>query len=179
MCNENPNAIRAIQEHWLAPPYKKQCGVNQLRCLHPDFDGYGTSAMKTSAETKILKGRPYGGTGFIYSKRYAKCLKPLLNYAHERITVMKLSTETYDVILINAYMPYYNTRDLNNYLNMYRDTVGFIDNVMHENKNCQFIVLADFNCNLYEANHAYSPIINQLMEKHNLFSCYDLVTNFN
>ena len=178
MCNENPNAIRAIQEHWLAPPYKKLCGVNQLRCLHPDFDGFGTSAMKKSVETKILKGRPYGGTGFLYSKKYAKCLKPLLNYAHERITVMKLCTETCDIILINAYMPYYNTRDLENYLHMYRDTVGFIDNVMHENKNCRFIILADFNCNIHEVNHAYSRLIKQLMEKHNLISCYDLDPNF-
>ena len=45
-CDESPYSIRAIQEHWLKPPYKKQIGVNQLRSLHPDFDGFGTSAMK-------------------------------------------------------------------------------------------------------------------------------------
>ena len=50
MCADKSDAIRAIQEHWLAPPYKKQSGVNQLRCLHPDFDGFGTSAMK---KTKV------------------------------------------------------------------------------------------------------------------------------
>ena len=46
LCSQTPNAIRAIQEHWLRPSYKKQSGVNQLRHVHPDFDGYGTSAMK-------------------------------------------------------------------------------------------------------------------------------------
>ena len=48
LCDQNPFAIRAIQEHWLRPPYKKHSGVNQIRSLHPDFDGFGTSAMKRS-----------------------------------------------------------------------------------------------------------------------------------
>ena len=46
LCEENQNSIRAIQEHWLKPPYKKHSGVNQMRSLHSEFDGYGTSAMK-------------------------------------------------------------------------------------------------------------------------------------
>ena len=92
LCEENPNSIRAIQEHWLKPPYKKHSGVNQLRSLHPDFDGFGTSAMKKSVENQILKGRPYGGTGFLFNKKIANCLKPQLNYTHERVTVMRLET---------------------------------------------------------------------------------------
>ena len=78
LCGDEPNAIRAIQEHWLRPPYKKQFGVNQLRSVHPDFDGFGTSAMKKTSESKINIGRPYGGTGFIYNKKISKCLKPVL-----------------------------------------------------------------------------------------------------
>ena len=27
-CDSNTNAIRAIQEHWLKPPFKKHSGVN-------------------------------------------------------------------------------------------------------------------------------------------------------
>ena len=156
MCEKTPNAIRALQEHWLRPPYKKQAGVNQFRCLHPDFDGYGTSAMKKTVDSKVSVGRPYGGTGFIYNKKYAKCLKPVLNYCHERVSVMELNTNDSRILLINAYMPYYNSRDLNTYMAMYRETVGFIDNIMHQNRDCQFILLADFNCNIYDKNHAYS-----------------------
>ena len=83
LCDERKNSIRAIQEHWLQPSYKKQKGVNQLQVLHPEFDGFGTSAMKKSTSSQILKGRPFGGTGFIFNKRYAKCLKPLLDYEHD------------------------------------------------------------------------------------------------
>ena len=136
MCNNVPSAIRGIQEHWLRPPYKKQFGVNQLRCLHPDFDGFGTSAMKKSSESKVNTGRPYGGTGFVYSNSYSKCLRPLLNYSHERVTVMELCTDSCKIILINAYMPYFNSRDLTTYLTMYRETLGYIENIMSQHCDC-------------------------------------------
>ena len=69
-CDNAPNSIRGLQEHWLRPPYKKQFGVNQLRCVHPDFDGFGSSAMQKTVEKKVSVGRPFGGTGFIYNKKY-------------------------------------------------------------------------------------------------------------
>ena len=53
LCDENKNSIRALQEHWLQPPYKKQQGVNQLRVLHPDFDGFGISADCHEKGSKI------------------------------------------------------------------------------------------------------------------------------
>ena len=102
LCDDHPNSIRALQEHWLGPPYKKQKGVNQMRILHSDFDAYGTSAMKKAHENKIRKGRPYGGTGFLFNKKYSKCLKPLLNHEHERVTVMQLETEVHNMLLINV-----------------------------------------------------------------------------
>jgi hypothetical protein len=91
LCDSVPNSIRAIQEHWLRPAYKKQYGVNQLRAVHQDFDGFGTSAMKTQMQNGIKLGRPFGGTGFVYSKKYSDCMRPLVHYQHERITVVELS----------------------------------------------------------------------------------------
>ena len=70
-CDKFPNVIRAVQEHWLAPPYKKQHGVNKLRLLHPDFDGFGNSAMTKEVASKIRVGRPFGGTGFLYHKKFS------------------------------------------------------------------------------------------------------------
>ena len=178
LCSQAPNAIRAIQEHWLRPPYKKQHGVNQLRNLHPDFDGFGTSAMKNSTEKKVNIGRPFGGTGFIYSKKFSKCLKPLLSYTHDRVTVMELSSQPHRILLINAYMPFFNSRDISTNLSLYRDTVGFIDNIMCQNSDCKFILLADLNCNIYDLSHCYTKLIRDLMEKHRLLSTFDLVDNF-
>ena len=177
-CDSNENLIRAIQEHWLKPPYKKQAGVNQLRTLHPDFDGFGTSAMKKNIDSQILKGRPYGGTGFLFSKKFSKCLKPLFNFSHERITVLQLETEASTILLINVYFPYYNTRELTSYLAMYRETIGFIDHIIDKNVGCKFIILTDANCNIYHQNHPYTQLLRGMMERHNLISCFDLDENF-
>ena len=178
LCSDYPNAIRGIQEHWLRPPFKKQHGVNQLRCLHPDFDGFGTSAMKSDMDKKLNIGRPYGGTGFLFNKKYAKCIKPLLQYSHERVTAIELNTSTYKIIITNAYMPYYNTRDLSNYTVMYRETLGHIENIVAQNKGCKFMIMADFNCNLRDTTHTYAKIVNNMMNELNLILCYDLVPNF-
>ena len=177
-CDEKKLAIRAIQEHWLKPPFKKNRGVNQLRDLHPDFDGFGTSAMKKAVESALVKGRPYGGTGFLYNKTLAKCLKPLIEYHHERVTAMKLTTDKFDIILINAYMPYYNTRELDHHLTLYRETIGFIENIIFENQGCELLILGDFNCNIFRENHPYSDMIRNLMSKYGLVSCFDFLPNF-
>jgi hypothetical protein len=56
-----------MQETWLKPPYKKHLGVNELRSFCDGFHGYGISAMENL--TKIQRGRPYGGTGYLYPKK--------------------------------------------------------------------------------------------------------------
>ena len=178
LCEDHPDSIRAIQEHWLRPPYKKHFGVNQLRCLHEAFDGFGSSAMDKSVQSKISVGRPYGGTGFIYHKKFSKCLKPLLNYQHERVSVMELRSDVGRILLINVYFPYYNSRDLNNYINMYRETIGFIENIITLNRDSKFIITADFNCNIYDTSHVYSKMILDLMSEYGLVSCFDSIVDF-
>ena len=65
LCDRFPNTIRALQEHWLKPPAKKYPGVNKLGRVHDNFDGWGTSGMKSAMENQVRIGRPFGGTGFI------------------------------------------------------------------------------------------------------------------
>jgi len=57
----------AIQEHWLRPNHKSYVGVNTLRSTHKDYEGYGTSGK--DVEAKIVRGRPYGGTGWLWPKK--------------------------------------------------------------------------------------------------------------
>ena len=178
LCDENKNSIRALQEHWLQPPYKKQQGVNQLRVLHPDFDGFGVSAMKKAAKSKIVKGRPFGGTGFVYNKKYAKCLKPLLDYEHERVTVMRLENAPFNILLINIYFPYCNSSDLSTHVALYRDTIGFVENVIAQNTDCKIMLLADLNYDIYNDNHPFTSIVRGLMDRHNLISAFETIENF-
>ena len=69
-CNDSPNSIFCIQEHWLRPNHKRIRSINQLRVAHPSFDGYGVSAMKGVHNNGINRGRGFGGTGFIFSKSF-------------------------------------------------------------------------------------------------------------
>ena len=110
-CDTCPNSISAIQEHWLAPPYKKLQGVNRLRSLHQNFDGFGNSAMEKDVKSKVRLGCPFGGTGFLYNKKHSHSIKPLVQYKHERVSALRLASEDNDILLINAYLPFYNTRD--------------------------------------------------------------------
>ena len=178
LCDRFPHSIRGIQEHWLGPPYKKHLGVNRLRTLHPDFDGFGTSGMKKTNEQKIRTGRPFGGTGFLFDKKFSECINPLLNYNHERVTAIKITTEEGDVIVVNAYLPFYNTRDLENQTIAYQETVSYIDHILSSNPSASFILLMDMNCNLYNSSHPFSKFIIDLMMKHSLFSALDLMPGF-
>ena len=57
-CDDDANSILCLQEHWLRPAYKNMKSINQLRTVHPRFDGYGVSAMKNVHNSAIMKGRP-------------------------------------------------------------------------------------------------------------------------
>ena len=153
LCDKFPNAIRAVQEHWLAPPYIKQQGLNRLRLLRSDFDGFGNSAMSKDVSTKIRTGRPFGGTGFLYHNKYSSCLKPLVKYKHGRVSALELNANDRNIILINGYLPFYNTRDLQNQRILYQDTLAFMEVIMDDNPSSEFIFLLDMNCNIYNTNH--------------------------
>ena len=75
----NPDTILAVQEHWLLPSHKRNCGTNALKNVHPNFDGWGTSAMNESVTNKIRIGRSYGGTGFIFNRKFSLSVKPSLS----------------------------------------------------------------------------------------------------
>ena len=109
LCDRFPNTIRAFQEHWLKhwlkPPMKQHLGVNQLKNVHKDFDGWGTSAVKKKMESQVRIGRPFGGTGFIWNKRYSLAIRPRLEYKHDRVTVLEISDKDSRILFLNAYMP--------------------------------------------------------------------------
>ena len=175
---KKPLSIQATQEHWLLPPFKKQAGVNKLRSLHPDFDGFGTSAMKTSMESSVRRGRPYGSTGFIYPKKCSHITKPLVKYSHERVSVIELACDNQGIIIINLYLPFLDKSDIENVLRNYNEVLGFAEYVMEENSDAEFVILMDFNCNLYDPKHPFFDSLTDFINSHFLTSVYDLSANF-
>ena len=177
-CDNNVASIFAIQEHWLKPPIRKKHGTNCLKVLHPKYDAHGVSGMSRQIGDKISKGRPYGGTGFIYHREFSKSIRPRLDLSHERVSVVELKTDVFDVLLINAYFPYYDTSRINEQLILYRETLAFIENVVTSNPCHKYILMADFNANIYNLNHPYTRLIRDFMRDYDLFSCYDLLPGF-
>ena len=57
----------------------------------------------------ILKGRPFGGTGFLFHKSLSKCLRARTDLNHERVTILELSTTNEKILLFSVYMPYFRT----------------------------------------------------------------------
>ena len=177
-CDRNAFSILAIQEHWLKPTHRKHTGVNALKSLHSFFDAYATSGMDSQVGQRILKGRPYGGTGFLFDKSLSKCLRARIDLKHERVTVLEFNTVSERIMLINAYMPYFNTNNNPDQLAEYRNTLAFIENVMLSNSQCKFILFMDLNCNLYDSAHPYSSLINDMMTDFGLISSFDFFPGF-
>ena len=162
-CKSNAFSILAMQEHWLRPSFKKDKGVNSTKILHPDYDAYSTSAMSGHARSGLIRGRPYGGTGFLFHRSLSKCLRARIDVKHERITVLEISSDKHSILLINAYMPYYMTGNNENQLIEYRETLAVIQDLMMSHPLHKFILLMDLNCNIFNITHPYATMILDFM----------------
>ena len=177
-CRSDSFSLLAIQEHWLRPAYRKQMGINRMKVLHPDFDAFGVSAMASQVEKSVMKGRPHGGTGFIFEKRISNNIRACTDIKHNRVSVMELSTINEKIMFINCYMPYFNPAKRAEILIEYREVIGFIENIMSSHSSHKFVLLMDMNCNIFNASHDFSILINGMMRDFDLVSNYDFVPGF-
>jgi hypothetical protein len=58
LCSDPLVSYIAIQEHYLTSN-----NLHLLNSIHPDFIGFGISAMSKRLEKEIYRGRPFGGVG--------------------------------------------------------------------------------------------------------------------
>ena len=177
-CQSNPLIIQCLQEHWLPPPFKKKAGCNALRSIHTDFEGFATSAMKQAEENNIRRGRGFGGTGFIYPKSLSSNLKPLIKYNHERVSVMELKCSNFDIVLINVYMPFLDRSDIQGATSQFDEIIGYIDFIVNERSDAQFVILGDFNCNLYNSSHPFATSLYNFTSLHNLICTFSMMEFF-
>ena len=177
-CCSFPISVYGLQEHWLRPPSKKYPGVNILKTLHPNLDGWGRSAMKEKMETKILRGRPFGGTGYIWSKSISSIVTPRTEYTHDRVTVIEISTAVGPLLIINCYLPYFNAGELISQTNIFTDTIGFIDYIINDNPDSSIILMGDMNCDFYNGTNQFSLLLKNLVHEHGLHCTFDSISNF-
>ena len=177
-CDSNSFSVLALQEHWLRPSFRRHKGTNKMKVLHPDFDSFATSAMSKQVGERVLKGRPFGGTGFLFHRNLSKCLRARVDIKCDRVTVMELCTTTDKILLINCYMPYFINGNNEAQINEYRDTVAFVENIMKSHETHKFILMMDMNCNIFNASHPYSSLINSIIDEYDLLTSYSFMDNF-
>ena len=178
-CEENSFSVLAIQEHWLRPSYLKLKGVNRLKTLHPEYDAYATSGMSDQIHQRVMRGRPYGGTGFLFKKDLMNSICAKVDLKHERVTIMELCTRTEKILLMNAYFPFFDSNNIHVQLDKYRDTIAFISNVMASHCHHKFILFADLNCDIFSPSHPFTELITSMMTEFDLIPCFDFINNFN
>ena len=178
-CNEEAFDILAVQEHWLKSSFRKHLGINSMKSLHPKYDSFATSGMDSQLDKRILKGRPFGGTGFLFHKSLSKCLRARTDLNHERVTILELSTTNEKILLFSVYMPYFRTDCNDEQLIEYRNTLAFVEYVMEKNPEYKFILFMDFNCNLFNKSHPYSSLINDMTSNFDLVTNYSFISGFN
>ena len=162
----------------MRPPSKQMPGVNRLKSLRPDLDGWGTSAMKASMQSRILNGRPFGGTGFLWSKAVSQSIKPRTNYQNDRVTVLELNSSAGPILIINCYLPYFKSSDVSQ-LNLYMETIGFIGSIMDDYLGSNFILIGDFNCDIFKGRNDFSNALNNFIHDRDLYCTFNSMSSFN
>ena len=116
--------IFLLQEHWLTPSNLSTFNI------FPDYFIFGSSAMTTSAESGITKGRPFGGT-IMLIKNYLRNNTETV-YAADRFVIIKV----FNLVIINVYLPCVGTVDR---LLILADVLNDISCHISNFTNCLFI----------------------------------------
>ena len=92
--------------------------------------------------------------------------------------MLEIGSELGSILIINCYLPYYNVNDPSAQADLYAETIGFIDYVMRDNPNANFVVMGDMNCDYYNGTNQFSLLLNDLIDEHGLYCTFDSMTNF-
>ena len=101
-CLKNYGGIWFAQELWLSE--------KQLPSMHQIGTQFiAHSGMEEALSNGILVGRPFGGVSICWSPDLDHLISPLSNFRHKRVVGIELKTVKKDILLLNVYMPYYNS----------------------------------------------------------------------
>jgi len=170
LCNDARVAVIAVQEHWLTPH-----NLNLLNEVHPDFVGFGVSAMCNKLKTQIYCGRPYGGVGFLWRRSLASCVHIIGDGGEGRCLAISVNLPGLPPVkLVNVYFPCFSTSvqysvDLGNCL-------GFIEHTANYDNTGNMFVIGDMNFSCNASNPGFA-MCKSVLDKLSVVSCDDLFTD--
>jgi len=148
--------IFLLQEHWLTP-----ANLSKFEHSFPQYMCFGSSAMTTSVETGVLRGRPYGGVMTLVNRTLQTCSKIVC--AEDRYVIVIVN----NLLVINVYMPCVGT--INRSL-IYEEILNNLELWMRKYTNHTVVIGGDINLDLNNVNSS-SEIVNRFIVDNCLQRC--------
>jgi len=144
-----------IQEHWLTPS-----NLNKFD-MCSDYFSFGSSAMNSSVESGIIRGRPFGGVMILIKNALRHFTQTI--YSTDRCVMIKI----FNVVVINVYLPCVGTTDRMLILD---DVACDINSHIDDLPGCLYLLGGDFNCVL-DKTDAAATMINSFLHNRQLARC--------
>ena len=158
-----------VQEHWLSEQQ-----LPRFEQLNAQF--FARSGMEDAISAGVFQGRPFGGVSICWSKNLNHVVTPISNYKHKRIVAVELKSQDRNLLLISAYMPYFNASGRNQCINETLDALSVIELLISDHPNHDIIIGGDLNTEL-KGDSPFDIHWNELMNKNSLRHCDSLVSS--
>ena len=126
--------VMLLQEHWLTPANMHKFDSNFV-----DYFSFGCSAMATTVETGMLRGRPFGGVITLISNALRKITKTI--HCTDRYVVTRVA----NYLFVNVYLPCVGTPDRTLICD---DILSEIFEWCRYYSDCEIVMAGDFNVSL-------------------------------
>jgi exonuclease III len=140
-----------IQEHWLFPG-----DIADLTSIHNDFSGFGVSAVDPTQG--IIKGRPYGGVGILWHKRFSDSITEIYT-GYNWVCGININTSDGDVVVYCVYLPYEKYDNIDEYV----QCLAVLHNLIQESSSNMIYIIGDFNCDMKKST-IYSEYLSHFVE---------------
>ena len=106
---------------------------------------------KSDIDHSYTKGRPFGGQCWLFDKKFKLIENRFIN---KHLSYIHLKIDNFEIVVLGVYMPFNNSKNLNESKNMFELTLTLINTVTHEfkSRNIPVLLTGDFNADLNRKN---------------------------
>ena len=159
LCLSEKPDIYLLQEHWTTPD-----NFTKFDNMFPGYFVFGSSAMSSSVESGIIRGRPFGGIAMLINNNLQKFTRTV--YSADRCVIVKL----FDYLLVNVYLPCSGTLDR---LLIIEDIFNELTEQLSNFSDCVIVIGGDWNCELDSSDDAAVLVNNFFNDALYCSSCID------
>ena len=105
-------------------------------------------------------------------------IKPLTNFRHKRVVGVEIDSENNRTLLINIYMPFFNSSKREECMVDTIDTISMIETIIEAHPLHSIIIGGDFNSEL-KGDSPFDLLWNDFSAKFDLINCDKFITNAN